>query len=136
MAGKSTVVKQLKLVHKQQYSTPELRTIGNGLHLNVRDCLLALVRAVEHFDGTLDDADAETVRFLRDFESSGKRMPADKYGDVMQLWESEAVQYAYSRRSEFWLLDSWKCKWCLHCASSFLRGARNTPLFNHSTPLC
>jgi len=105
-SGKSTIVKQLCLLHNKKQSKQELITIGDSLHQNVIDCMRALFEACERFGYDLDDeTDYKTKALLQDW-SDGKRLDPEIGELVQRLYNSNAVKRAYARRSEFWLLDS------------------------------
>ncbi len=54
-SGKSTIVKQFRLIHNRKLSKQELETISDSLHQNVIDCIRALLQAAGKFGYQLDD---------------------------------------------------------------------------------
>jgi len=105
-SGKSTVVKQIKLIHKKKITPEDRARAGISLHQNTVDCMKALLGAVAHFATfELDEEDKKTESALMAHDETKKVTP-DLGARILKLWESKAVQHAYSRRNEFWLLDS------------------------------
>jgi len=58
-SGKSTVVKQLKLVHNSKIPQAQLVEDGNNLHQNIVDCFGAILQAGKRFGISLDSEDDE-----------------------------------------------------------------------------
>jgi len=106
-SGKSTVVKQIKLIHKKRLPAKELALVGTSLHQNTVDCMKALLQALKVFDSheIRDEEDKKTANLIMNHDENSRLTP-DMGDRILKLWESEAVQNAYSRRNEFWLLDS------------------------------
>lgn len=105
-SGKSTVIKQIKLIHKKKITPEDRVRAGISLHQNTVDCMKALLGAVNQFATfELDEEDRKTESALSAHDETKKITP-DLGARILRLWESKAVQHAYSRRSEFWLLDS------------------------------
>jgi len=105
-SGKSTVVKQIKMIHKKKLSSKELEMVATGLHQNLVESLRALVQAVQNF-GThsLHDEEKKIHDMLMRHDEN-QRLTPDQGDDILRLWNSPAIQAAYQRRNEFWLLDS------------------------------
>lgn len=105
-SGKSTVVKQLELIHKKKKSPKELKMIAVSLHQNVVDCMKALIYAAKNFGyWDPDEYDKKTEEMIFNHDES-ERLTPEMGERVLQLYKSEAITRAYERRSEFWLLDS------------------------------
>jgi len=105
-SGKSTVVKQLKLIHKKKITAKELKMIGTSLHQNVVDCLKALLLACKNFGYyDLDEEDRLTEEMLLSHDEN-ERLPTEMAERIARLFNSPAITKTYERRSEFWLLDS------------------------------
>lgn len=105
-SGKSTVVKQMRLIHNKKQSKQELNTIADSLHQNVIDCMKALLYACQKFGYDLDDAeDEKTAEEVMNFDE-GTRLTYDFGEGITRLYNSDAVRKAYGRRDEYWLLDS------------------------------
>jgi GTPase SAR1 family protein len=106
-SGKSTIVKQIKLLHQKKLTSKELQIAGNSLHQNVIDCMKALLNARKNF-GTyeLDEEGKATEQLIFADWGENERINKDMGTKIQKLWNSEAIQKTYARRNEFWLLDS------------------------------
>lgn len=105
-SGKSTIIKQISLIHKKKLPANELDMVGTCLHQNTVDCMKALLGAARSFgDVDLDEEDRKTEALLVEHDENA-RLSAEEGEAVMRLWQSETVQNAWSRRNEFWILDS------------------------------
>jgi len=107
-SGKSTIVKQLKLIHKHKIEPKEKKVVAQGLHQNVLDCMKALINQVKVFnEHELDEEDAKTAAEVEAYNDQERITP--ELGErIIKLFNSKGVQHAYSRRNEFWLLDSFE----------------------------
>jgi len=109
-SGKSTIVKQLRLIHNKKPSKADLMRVGDSLHQNVIDCIKSLVDAAHRFDLQLAADDEKTAEAVSQLQSEGYqdgfRIPADLGKSIRKLFDSEPIKKAYARRNEFWLLDS------------------------------
>lgn len=104
-SGKSTIVKQLRLIHQKKLSKNELATVGDSLHSNVMDCIRALVVAANNFGYVLTEDEAQLAARIAGHPDN-TRIPYDLSQAILQLYRSEAISRAYARRDEFWLLDA------------------------------
>jgi len=107
-SGKSTIVKQLKLLHKYKIEAKEKKQVAQGLHQNVLECMKALITQVpvfkEHEFSPEEAKIAEEVTAHNEQE----RITPELGQRILKLFQSPAIQHAYSRRNEFWLLDSFE----------------------------
>jgi len=105
-SGKSTIVKQIKLIHQKKLTAKELTVAGNSLHQNVVDCMKALLNARKNFGMyELDEEGKKTEEDLFEGDEN-QRLTPEMGKRILRLFNSEAIQKTYARRSEFWLLDS------------------------------
>jgi len=105
-SGKSTIVKQLRMIHNKPPTPHELVTIGDSLHQNVIDCMKALLYAMEKFGYEHDtEQDKTTAEMIINFDES-RRIAQEEGALISTLYLSKAAKSAYARRNEFWLLDS------------------------------
>ena len=105
-SGKSTVVKQLKLIHKKPIEDDELQLIASALHQNVIDCMKAVSYATTAFQlpPLSPDHLATEQRILSHDEHT--RLTEELAQPILDLFDSPSYQAAYARRSEYWILDS------------------------------
>jgi len=126
-SGKSTIVKQLRLIHNKKPTKADLMRVGDSLHQNVIDCVKALVDAARRFDFVLAAEDEKTSEAVGQLQSEGYaegfRIPAELGTAIVKLYNSGSIKKAYARRNEFWLLDS--CQYYIDnldrfCSADFL----------------
>lgn len=102
-SGKSTVFKQVKLLHAGGYSASELRQFRWIIHRNVLDAIKTLLTQVQNMELELDESleDISDRIMLWDGENLNPEL-----GDgIAALWKDNAVQTAFQRRAEFQLGD-------------------------------
>lgn len=116
-SGKSTILKQMKIINQNGYSQEELLMYKTTVYKNLIDCAKAVVAALKRFDMhiTNDNGDAKALASA-DLEliSSATISPdPDTVLDhrltrvVRLLWDSPAVRTMFNeRRSEFYIMDS------------------------------
>lgn len=120
-SGKSTVVKQLRFIHKsQKLNERELKKIKETLAENTFDCFQAMVQACEMAKPPIeleDEEDKQTAAFILDDEVDKTVIPPDKVMALTKLWKSDPIQQIYSKRDTYWLLDS--VDYCMENLSRF-----------------
>lgn len=104
-SGKSTVVKQLKLIYNKKPTKSEMITTGDSLHQNVIDCMKALIWACQKFEYAFDPEDQKTADLILAYDD-GNRISLELGESITRLYNSESIKKAKSREDEFWLLDS------------------------------
>jgi len=108
-SGKSTVVKQLKVLHKVQMDEQEVQGYAVNIHKNTVQCMQNLLENSESLNIPIQDEHckqaAENVKSFI-FESDQKRIPIPLADDIAALWSDKNIQEVWSRRSEYWFLDA------------------------------
>ncbi len=105
-SGKSTIVKQLRRIHRSKLTQSELDNVSNALHRNAVDCLVALLDAAESFGYALADEEEREAAAVARQHTDGERLSPVQAAQLRKLFAGGAVQKALERRAEFWLLDS------------------------------
>jgi len=108
-SGKSTVVKQLKVLHKVQMDDQELLSFAVNIHKNTVQCMQNLLENADSLGVQIEKEphkqSAENVKsFL--FDSDQKKIPVSIAEDIESLWKSTEIQQVWARRSEYWFLDA------------------------------
>jgi GTPase SAR1 family protein len=106
-AGKSTVVKQVKLIHKGQISQAEKDDYVAAIRSNCVECMSTLLEAMTNLGISLEgDEKAEAARNrVLDAMSLNKLTP-ELAQDISLLWNDAGVKATYDQRDKFWLLDA------------------------------
>eukprot|EP00457_Paulinella_chromatophora_P000642 gb/GEZN01000642.1/.p1 GENE.gb/GEZN01000642.1/~~gb/GEZN01000642.1/.p1 ORF type:complete len:1162 (-),score=192.01 gb/GEZN01000642.1/:465-3437(-) len=109
-SGKSTVIKQLRNVYLGQAGDEVKKKYVSTLHVNTISCMQALLKAGAHFNYPLKGGkEIHAAKVI--LRLSGQESPEldQEVADAIYiLWQSEAIQKAYARKHEFWLLDGAK----------------------------
>jgi len=105
-SGKSTVVKQLKLIHKIEIDERELQLYKETLQQNTIESMIAFVEAVKKLNYTWESEElkaiAERVQTLEIRNGLNK----ESAEDITRLWRSETIKKVFKERHRFWNLDA------------------------------
>jgi len=115
-SGKSTILKQMKIIHGSQDSEKAGLTDADRqaqvepIKNNVLDSIESLITAAEEFDYPLKDPEAEAAKtrvmsVLNNLDRAVNYTPAIGK-DVALLWANSAIQQCVQRKNEFQFLDS------------------------------
>lgn len=103
-SGKSTVFKQMRLVHSSAYSERELNQFKYIIYRNILDAIKILVEQVNDMGLQLVEANEDLADQVSLWESES--LNPEMAEIIAQLWADEGVQEAYRRRAEFQLGDN------------------------------
>ncbi|KAJ5682458.1 hypothetical protein N7462_005623 [Penicillium macrosclerotiorum] len=109
-SGKSTIVKQMKIIHQNGYTVEELALYRLTVYKNLLDCAKALIEAYHHF--SLEPSSQKVqdyIAFLEEYHvDPDPNTPLDaKVGDaVTYLWNDPCTSTVLERQNEFYLMDS------------------------------
>lgn len=109
-SGKSTIVKQMKIIHLKGYSDAELYSYRPTMYKNLLECAKAVISAMRQFgiEPTLEENRAY-CDFLSEYTvESGPQARIDtKVGLAVQsIWNDPAKEQLMVRQTEFYLMDS------------------------------
>jgi len=105
-SGKSTVAKQMKIIHLDGFSKDERLTYKSIIYNNVIASMKSLINATNDLQIPLSEPNKGPAKKLLENESSYGSLPADLVRDVKALWADNAIRKAYERQAEFQLNDS------------------------------
>ncbi|EPE09889.1 guanine nucleotide-binding protein alpha-3 subunit [Ophiostoma piceae UAMH 11346] len=109
-SGKSTIVKQMKIIHLKGYSDDELYSYRSTVFKNLLECAKAVVAAMRQFDIEPQSEETRTAcEFLLNYSLAvGPQPNIDaKVGEaVLTLWDDPAREQLMDRQTEFYLMDS------------------------------
>lgn len=111
-SGKSTILKQMKIIHQNGYSQDDLIMYKTTVYKNLLDCAKSIVAALEQFEVSLENEGVTKDDF--EFVKSSIIQPDpdtifdDQLADIIsKLWASPEVKKIFTeRRSEFYIMDS------------------------------
>ncbi|KAL5502252.1 hypothetical protein EMCRGX_G008997 [Ephydatia muelleri] len=108
-SGKSTIVKQMKIIHGDGYSSEELDTFKHVVYKNLVASMTAIVRNMERlgisFSDPSNSVHADTLQAL-DSNQDFSTMPPKLAEAIKQLWSDEGVKACFKRAYEYQIEDS------------------------------
>lgn len=103
-SGKSTVLKQMKILHVQGFSEREKKEQVTVIRQNLSDSLCEILRNIPRLGLQLDEANSSRAQEIL---QSGKRVGEDDYVDnIEHLLEANAFRECMSRANEYQLMDN------------------------------
>ncbi|XP_059091284.1 G protein alpha q subunit-like [Tigriopus californicus] len=106
-AGKSTFIKQMRILHSQGFTEEEKIQIKDDIASNIIEAIQTLIQ-----NAINDSSIEEDVKLIESLPPRPKPGQVLRYVDIIdRLWKHEAIQNAYERRNEFQLVE---------CAKYFL----------------
>ena len=109
-SGKSTIVKQMKIIHQNGYTLDELALYRLTIYKNLIDCSKALIGAMRQFDIQVKNpVNEQYCDYLFDYQvDPDPHTPLDpKVGTaVTSLWKDPGMEALMERLSDFYLMDS------------------------------
>uniref|UniRef100_A0A914CE25 Guanine nucleotide-binding protein G(I) subunit alpha n=1 Tax=Acrobeloides nanus TaxID=290746 RepID=A0A914CE25_9BILA len=108
-SGKSTIVKQMKIIHETGYSDEERKAYRPVVYSNTIQSMMAIIRAmgqlkIEFRNGARSD-DARTFFQLAQSSDEGE-LPPELAAVMKRLWSDPGVQECFMRSREYQLNDS------------------------------
>jgi len=101
-SGKSTIAKQMKIIHLEGFTTEEKLSYKNIIYNNIIGSMKTLITAAQNFGYTINRQDlADTVK-----GAEVSTFTPDLTDTIKALWKDEGIQQAFARQSEFQLNDS------------------------------
>eukprot|EP01117_Protostelium_nocturnum_P012022 TRINITY_DN43_c1_g1_i1.p1 TRINITY_DN43_c1_g1~~TRINITY_DN43_c1_g1_i1.p1 ORF type:complete len:367 (-),score=122.72 TRINITY_DN43_c1_g1_i1:61-1161(-) len=108
-SGKSTVVKQLKVIHKVEMDEQEVNNYRENLHNNTVSSMQTFLEAAEVLELAKweDENEAKLAKQVQDFTfEQSKLMPPEIGTAIASLWSTKVLKDTLARRAEFWNLDA------------------------------
>jgi len=109
-SGKSTIVKQMKIIHQNGYTRDELALYRLTIYKNVLDCSKALIGAMEQFSIEYTNPENnDNAEYLLEYQvDPDPHTPLDPHvGEcVVSIWKDPSMSAIMDHQSEFYLMDS------------------------------
>ena len=106
-SGKSTIVKQMKILHENGYSIDERLSfrplVFNNAILSLKEIIKAMPKLKIHLNS--QDRLSDVVK-LFELSDDMEEMSKEVYGVMKRLWNDTGVRRCFSRASEYQLSDS------------------------------
>lgn len=114
-SGKSTIVKQMRILHVDGFGTDEKKQKIDDIKKNIRDAILTITGAMSTINPPVKLADGSNqfrVDYIQDVASQPDfDYPTEFYEHTERLWKDIGVQTCFERSNEYQLID---------CAKYFL----------------
>ncbi|CAL8338181.1 unnamed protein product [Merluccius merluccius] len=109
-SGKSTIVKQMKIIHEDGYSEDECKQYRAVVYSNTIYSLMAIVKAmttlkIDYGDSAREDDARQVFVLCADTEEQAV-LPDDLAQVMRRLWADRGVQRCFTRSREYQLNDS------------------------------
>ncbi|KAH9947360.1 heterotrimeric G protein alpha subunit 4 [Amylocystis lapponica] len=107
-SGKSTILKQMRLIHRVPFSSQEVESYRQLVFNNLTHGLKYLLDAMEDMNLTVSAENAPHVRVIEDAVDlkDGEPYPISYLEPLRKLWEDPFVQQAWERGNEAALPDN------------------------------
>ncbi|KAJ2081624.1 guanine nucleotide-binding protein subunit alpha [Coemansia sp. RSA 988] len=108
-SGKSTIIKQMKLIHDGGYSQEERESFKEVIFSNTIQSMRVLLEAMDTLHIALENTEYQVhADVIMDMPSQieADNLPADVANAVKALWEDGGVRECFGRSNEFQLNDS------------------------------
>ncbi|KAK4180855.1 guanine nucleotide binding protein, alpha subunit [Triangularia setosa] len=108
-SGKSTIVKQMKIIHLKGYSHEELKNYRPTVFKNLLECAKSVANAMRQFDiDPVLDENKRYLDFLIDYslDTNPQTIDAKVSVAIQSLWNDPAKEQLMERQTEFYLMDS------------------------------
>lgn len=105
-SGKSTVVKQIKMIYKVAITQRERDDYIFAIRRNVIEVIQNLLEAAKTLNVSISNS--ELLVYAKEISAldAEATLTEELGGKIMSLWKDEGIQLVYSRRAEYWLLDA------------------------------
>lgn len=108
-SGKSTVVKQIKMIYKGGIPEKEKHEYAVNIRRNCIECMQSLIEARENFEiGYSDGSPLIKLDALVSQLDADAEFTHELATQIMELWNSDVIQSVHARKAEFWILDGAK----------------------------
>ena len=109
-SGKSTIVKQMKIIHQNGYTNDELALYRHTIFKNLVDCAKALIGAMRQFDIEVENpANKQHCDFLMEHSvdpDPNANLDPRAGQAVASLWKDPCIPKVFDHQNEFYLMDS------------------------------
>lgn len=110
-SGKSTILKQMKLIHEGGYTRDECESFKEIIYSNTVQSMRVILEAMESLELPLDSSENEfhvQTIFMQPTQIEGDSLPPEVGKAISQLWQDAGVQQCFQRSREYQLNDSAK----------------------------
>ncbi|KAM7093696.1 guanine nucleotide-binding protein subunit alpha-14 isoform 2-T2 [Molossus nigricans] len=109
-SGKSTFIKQMRIIHGSGYSDEDRKGFTKLVYQNIFTAMQAMIRAMDNLRIQYTcEQNKENAQLIREVEVDRvSTLSRDQVHAIKQLWLDPGIQECYDRRREYQLSDSAK----------------------------
>ncbi|CAO2584901.1 Guanine nucleotide-binding protein subunit alpha-14 [Lemmus lemmus] len=109
-SGKSTFIKQMRIIHGSGYSDEDRKGFTKLVYQNIFTAMQAMIRAMDTLRiQYVCEQNKENAQIIREVEvEKVSALSRDQVAAIKQLWLDPGIQECYDRRREYQLSDSAK----------------------------
>lgn len=109
-SGKSTFIKQMRIIHGSGYSDEDRKGFTKLVYQNIFTAMQAMIRAMDTLRiQYMCEQNKENAQIIREVEvDKVTALSRDQVAAIKQLWLDPGIQECYDRRREYQLSDSAK----------------------------
>ncbi|GMH63467.1 hypothetical protein TrRE_jg4259 [Triparma retinervis] len=105
-SGKSTVVKQVKLIYKGGGGKKEKEEYATAIRRNCIESMQTVIEAMETLKVKFADPELESIGSKYTDLDTDATLTEEMSYEIERLWKDEGLQSCYARRDEYWILDA------------------------------
>ncbi|XP_020558606.1 guanine nucleotide-binding protein G(i) subunit alpha-2 isoform X2 [Oryzias latipes] len=109
-SGKSTIVKQMKIIHEDGYSEDECKQYRAVVYSNTVQSIMAIIKAMTilHLDYERPEREEDAKRLFKMAAEAEERgdLPEELANIIKDLWADSGIQHCLTRAREYQLNDS------------------------------
>ena len=106
-SGKSTFVKQMKIIHGDGYSIDELNSFISIIHGNLLTSMVQVIKAMDKLNITLHNPSSQAYASkIINFPTPLEYIPSDVGKEMKLLWQDDGFQECLKHAVEYQLSDS------------------------------
>lgn len=108
-SGKSTILKQMRLIHKVPFSTQEVESYRQLVFNNLTHGLKYVLDAMEDMELKVSEENQEYIQLIEDAQDirDGQPYPVEYLEPLRKLWDDTNVQKCWERGNEAALPDKY-----------------------------
>ncbi|XP_068409996.1 guanine nucleotide-binding protein subunit alpha-14 [Eschrichtius robustus] len=107
-SGKSTFIKQMRIIHGSGYSDEDRKGFTKLVYQNIFTAMQAMIRAMDTLRiQYVCEQNKENAQLIREVDvDKVSALSRDQVEAIKQLWQDPGIQECYDRRREYQLSDS------------------------------
>jgi len=104
-SGKSTIAKQMKIIHLKGFSQDELLSYKPIIQSNTLESIKTLISRCKEYNYQLEEVNNQVAEEISQLNSLTAGITPKQVNGIRSLWKDPAIQETYKRQNEFQLPD-------------------------------